>query len=320
LLQSSTVMVVMDPQQKQQQQNKRCLWKAQTTSQHSGKITSDSRSSESPQHQEQPDESFDTIYQMVAARPAHRSFFGLCSNAVVVVQEFALTSFLLARHRIAMLRQHSLPTSRTGDNDPQWPPLHQPPHQQFYWDVSSATIVLALVLAVVYSARADPSSQQQDRPTKIRQRTLDAAVLAVWLRWTAAVLHSLTASYSSDTVEALALAGMLVHLLFCDYSYANGRRGDQLTPTTKLFQTRGARRGNNNHNNNTRPPFKGGTVSLNAALFATTLLVSRLQSGQAAYAFVSLSVVVFAFYPVTRHAISVSYPAATSGTYNNIPW
>lgn len=260
-------------------QRRRCLWKSQT-SDGTQKIT---------KSEAQENESLDAIFQQFASRSSKRSIGRLCSNAVVVVQEFTLTCFLLARHRIAMLLEENPSALSTV--------------KKSYLDASSATMILALFLAVCYSAGAD-QSHQQDRKTKAIQRTFDAALLAVMLRFMAAVLQSLTASYSSDTVQALALSGMTIHLLFCDYSYANGRSTQQIyKANTALVVSR-----------RIRPSFQGGTVSLNAALFSTTLLVSRLRSGETAYALVFLSVVFFAFYPVTRHAISASYPTAMSGT------
>lgn len=229
--------------------------------------------------------SLEELRQTFTVRPPRRTLFQLCANAVVVVQEFSLTSFLLARHKIMLLSNS-----------------HNSKQKNMYIDLSTVFIVLALLTAIFFSARADPSTPQQDRITKITQRSSDAALLALLLRWMAGVLQSLTASYSSDTVEALSLAGMTVHLLFCDYSYANGR-GSAATRTSAPTTS----------NRETRPPFLGGIHSLNAALFSTTLLVSRLPDSLSAYLFLALAILVFAHYPATRHAISASYPAAHSG-------
>ena len=124
------------------------------------------------------------ISQRFKIRPPRRTLFHLCSNAVVVVQEFALTCFLLARHHIALFYNQDAAS----------------PQQHVYLELSTAAIVLALLTAVVFSARAD-QSQQQDRKTKIIQRSSDAILLGLLLRWMARILQSLTASYSSDTVR-----------------------------------------------------------------------------------------------------------------------
>jgi hypothetical protein len=81
---------------------------------------------------------------------------------------------------------------------------------------------------------------------------------------------------------------MLVHLLACDYSYANGH-------------------------SRTKAAFAGGVMSLNASLFSTTLLASRLSSNATVYLFVSASVILFAFYPAARHIIAVTQPHASQG-------
>jgi hypothetical protein len=254
-------------------QHQRCLWKRDEEKE---------KKKNKRLEEEEEDETFEAILERFSSRPAKKSLFVLTSNAVVVVQEFSLTCFLLFRHRLALLEEEELPYSAG---------------RQWKVDLSTASMMCAFLLAVFYSARAD-QTHQLSRTVKARQRSADAALLAVLLRLLASLLQSLTASYSSDTVGQLAVAGMLVHLLACDYSYANGR----LPPKLPLQQQ-----------SSPRPPFRGGTVSLNAALFSVTLLVSRLRSHTAAYLFVSHAVVLFAFYPATRHAIAHSYPPSHCG-------
>jgi Phosphatidylinositol N-acetylglucosaminyltransferase len=233
-------------------------------------------------------ESFDEIYSRFATQPSRRrSLFWLCASAAAMVQEFALTCYVLA-----LVQIYSILETEEGAFS-----------QRSYLDASTACILAALLLTVVWSSVADPT-MQQDRTTKLVHRSTDSLLLAVLLRFISSILQSLTASYSTDTVEALAGWGMLVHVLLCDYSYANGRSSTLAAPI----------RSNCTTNNSERPPFLGGTVSLNAALFSTTLLVSRIQDHATAYVLVSLAIVVFAFYPATRHAIAVSYPAHSSGT------
>lgn len=117
----------------------------------------------------------------------------------------------------------------------------------------------------------------------------DGLFMAVLLRFFAAVLKTLTASYSSDTVHALAMASLFLHFLACDYSYANGF-SDKKGP---IDATK-------------RPAFQGGTLSLTAAFFATILLASRLESNAAVYMFVCSSVVLFALYPAARHQVAIN--------------
>eukprot|EP00957_Ditylum_brightwellii_P060205 4573070-Ditylum_brightwellii.AAC.1 len=85
---------------------------------------------------------------------------------------------------------------------------------------------------------------------------------------------------------------MVVHVLACDYQYANG---NITQPNGPLHQS---------VEKTERPIFRGGIVSLNAALFSTALLASRLSSDSAAYAFVLYAVLLFAFYPEARHTMA----------------
>jgi Phosphatidylinositol N-acetylglucosaminyltransferase len=232
-----------------------------------------------------------------------RSWSRLCSNAVVVVQEFALSGWLLARHRLVQQER------------------------KLYSEVlvSASTWLLLIAMVITSSAASTANAPPQSRGAKARQRTLDAMLVAVLLRFTAQVLPSLTASYSTDTVERLAGLGLLVHLLFCDYSYANGLRppacarsrspsfssmapheGTTGTSTVAQYQSRRCR----------RPSFQGGTASLNAVFFTTTLLVSRstASGNNHAYTAIGTCVVLFGFYPAARHTVSARFPSHQSGT------
>ncbi|GAX23306.1 hypothetical protein FisN_21Hh008 [Fistulifera solaris] len=157
-------------------------------------------------------------------------------------------------------------------------------------EASNLFLIAALLVAVACGNSQPPT---QDRSTKVRQRIADSFLLSFALRFASSFLQSLTASYSSDTVHRLAILGMLWHVLTCDYSYANG------CVKTGLI-------------NGSRPIFGGGTFSLNAALFSTTLLVSRIYDNQTVFLFISLSVVVFAFYSTTRHEMAKTHPAHSS--------
>ena len=146
-------------------------------------------------------------------------------------------------------------------------------------------ILLAFILLVVLLVYTTGTRTQQHGPSNKNgtlTRLKDAFLLAGLLRLISSVLRTLTASYSSDTVHALAIGGMFIHLLACDFNYANGRGREKTSSSS----------------------FQGGTVSLNAALLSTTLLASRLSSNSTVYVFVTLSVVLFCFYPAARHAIS----------------
>lgn len=221
----------------------------------------------------------ESVLSLYASRPLPIQFFTLCCNALVVVQEFSLTCFVLARHQMAWLQQHQQQQQRQL--------------QRFHnIEASNLFLLTALLVAVAYGNSQPPT---QDRRTKVRQRVVDTLLLAFALRFASSLLQSLTASYSSDTVHRLAVLGMIWHVLACDYSYANGFVTIQVS-------------------HGSRPIFGGGTFALNAALFSTTLLVSRIHDNQMVFLFISLSVVVFAFYSSARHEMARTHPAHSSGT------
>jgi hypothetical protein len=216
--------------------------------------------------------------------PEHHGWCTLCKNSLVVGQEFTLTCFFLCRHRLLFDDEQGL--RKDG------------------WDLQFCTLSVALLSLLLVAAFSD--SQRSREKTKIR--FLDSILLGIFLRLMAAALKTLTASYSSDTVYALAISGMVIHLLGCDYTYASngGGLGDdnrQNHHPPLRFST-------------SRPPFLGGTTSLSAAFFSTTLLASRLQSVWTVYLFVTSSVTIFAFFPATRHGLFLKSPKqATYGMY-----
>lgn len=225
----------------------------------------------------------ESVRQQYSFRPAPKRFWSILASSLVVVQEICLVAYLLIRHRIAQRLETSSPTVEL----------------QHRMDLSTFAMLSGLLLVLWYSAKAE-REPQQTRKTKVRQRALDGLLLAALLRLSASFLQSLTASFSSDTVDTLVGIGMILHLVACDYSYANGKEPIAAAGTTPTASN--------------RPYFQGGTFSLNAVLFSTTLLMSRLSSSLSAFFFVSLSIVMFAFYPVTRSAIAASYHPKSSGT------
>lgn len=122
------------------------------------------------------------------------------------------------------------------------------------------------------------------------------------------VLKTLTASYSSDTVYALSTISLFLHLLTCDYDYANGLIGNENNDRSDHSNCNTTSLSNGGHDRNKsieRPNFEGGMMSLTSAFFATTLLASRLESNVAVYIFVCSSVILFALYPAARHLVAV---------------
>jgi hypothetical protein len=219
------------------------------------------------------------------------------NSSLVVGQEVALTSFLLAVHRVIVheesVRSADKPREIARET------LLVVDHLNRESSIAMALVYATLLVIVYYNQKAfncESVTQTGQRRKKAMVRMTDAILLAAILRLTSGIIHTLTASYSSDTVYALSVCGMIIHLLTCDYRYANGAcdpDGDETAVHTSAHP---------------RPAFLGGTVSLNDVFFSTSLLVSRIESDASSYAFVSLAVTLFAFYPATRHNIARKYP------------
>lgn len=249
-------------------------------------------------------------------KPPHRSLVELINSTLVVGQEVSLTVILLAVHRdIVTYEEGSTTTGKISDQN------------VLEYIVQKSSIAMLLVYASMFiityynqkalsidtedvnNAGSDKDNEKTSqhsihkkrkkghRRKKAIVRLSDGILLAVILRVISGLLRSLTASYSTDTMYALAVTGMIVHLLACDYKFANGYEKDAGSDTPSITRT-----------HHPRPKFLGGTVSLNAAFFATVLLISRIKSNATSYAFVSSVVTLFAFYPQSRHEIACHFP------------
>eukprot|EP00579_Thalassiosira_antarctica_P006788 CAMPEP_0201889712 /NCGR_PEP_ID=MMETSP0902-20130614/30660_1 /ASSEMBLY_ACC=CAM_ASM_000551 /TAXON_ID=420261 /ORGANISM="Thalassiosira antarctica, Strain CCMP982" /LENGTH=306 /DNA_ID=CAMNT_0048420373 /DNA_START=88 /DNA_END=1005 /DNA_ORIENTATION=+ len=228
---------------------------------------------------------------LIITTPPQRPLTEIINQSLVVGQEVALTAILLAVHREIVIHEESqeLDTSNNG-------PLNDLSQKS---SLAMLIVYATLLIIVYYNRQSSTRNQQQQQRRKIAiVRLSDGLFLAALLRFISGVLRTLTASYSTDTVYALAISGMAIHLLACDYKYANGVLSVDVegVPSTNTSPA------------HPRPAFLGGTVSLNAAFFSTVLLVSRIKSNASSYAFVSSVVTLFAFYPASRHNIAGSYP------------
>lgn len=229
-------------------------------------------------------QTYDEVFEKCAVRPEPIPLLYFIRRSLVVGQEIILTVLFLSCHRTASNVSTNLALDAVASR-------LQP---------SLVLVWLALFLVVLNNKPSD-SDASQTRKTKVRHRAADGIFMAVVLRFLAAVLRTLTASYSSDTVHALAISSFVVHLLACDYSYANGQVD---TPTAPVDKTK-------------RPAFQGGTLSLTAAFFGTTLLASRFDSNLVVFIFVSSSVVLFALYPAARYQVSIN--TASKNKMGKIP-
>jgi len=92
------------------------------------------------------------------------------------------------------------------------------------------------------------------------------------------VLQTLTKTYSHDTIWALTFLFSAIHLALHDYKYVT------------------------NADANPAPAFEG-TISLNAGIFSSVLLASRLDSHLSVFAFVLFAFEVHGGFPVVAHHI-----------------
>jgi phosphatidylinositol glycan class C protein len=249
-------------------------------------------------------DTYETIFNHFSLKPKPKSLILLLSNTMVFVQEFVLTCLLLAGHRAALLeeldyrrRLEQPGSSGSGRSNPSVS-IHSSRLL-----TSLGLIWLTLIVAVVKNRFAN------SKRYTIRHRFTDFLLMAILLRFLSAVLKTLTASYSSDTVYVLSTVSLFLHLVTCNYDYANGYDDDDNNNVDNVDDDENndddAIIASNRKKNQERPTFKGGMISLTSAFFATTLLASRLESNAAVYIFICSSVVLFALYPAARHLVAV---------------
>jgi phosphatidylinositol glycan class C protein len=273
------------------------------------------------------------IFEQFASRPTPRSFVIFAANSLVFFQEFVLTCYMLAGHRAvtrwqkaddeavvaAMQYQETTTKHRHNDNHEENGALHDNVDDiDHRLKLSLGLVWLALCISMFQTRLATQSHY------KVEHRMIDFLWMGLCLRFLAAVLKTLTASYSSDTVYALAVASLVLHLFTCDYDYASGMMlhnshdadGGDIDAIDDSHPVDDGTRNTASHSNQCRrpkrPKFKGGTTSLTSAFFATTLLSSRLESTLSVYLFVCSSVVLFALFPAARHLVAVKAKAATT--------
>lgn len=109
-------------------------------------------------------------------------------------------------------------------------------------------------------------------------------LFGICLRIAAPVLQALTSSFSSDTIHALAIASSAVHLVFNDYS--KDSTGEASVRTVY------------------------GTLSLNAAMFASIILASRFHNIETVAGYILLAVIAFFLFPKTALLLRSISPKA----------
>jgi len=335
--------------QRQRQRQRRRLWLTREeqelstkTGQHQPLNTGSDDDGKNDDDEDEDDASlsYDLVFDEFSILPPRKSLMFFLGNTIVVGQEFVLTGLFLAGHRAAIYEEerwdeqqqqqknnydsnnsNSKSDSNNNNHDPSVILLSE----KLIWSLS--LVWLTIVISVVTNKFA--TSKQY----RIQHRFTDFALMAMFIRLLASVLRTLTSSFSSDTVYALSILALFIHVLACDYAYANGvvvnsQDGDededdevgvhvddeddkqpdrQSTGTTTALTP--IQRRNRKYQ---RPAFKGGTLSLTTVFFATILLASRLRHNMTVYVFVCSSVVLFALFPAARHLVAVKAASAAA--------
>lgn len=129
----------------------------------------------------------------------------------------------------------------------------------------------SLLLGYIAFLLKDPRHWRRDAITR---NAFNCALFVSAVYILSPVLQTLTRSISSDTIWALSIGLLLLHLFFHDYSYSS-------TYSTKF----------------------SGSISINAAIFASVLVSSRLPSHMQVFALVLFSLEFFVLFPVLRHHV-----------------
>ncbi len=212
-------------------------------------------------------------------------------RSLVVAEQFALSTLFLAANRCVICQN-----SEDLDDE-----SCVPCRNEFHLSASTRAFALSLLVLFPFTILARRRNVRgvntQKKLDRIHSRSVDALLIAGILRFLSSLLRTLTASYSSDTVAALAIAGMILHVLSADYDYANGY-------SDKVEQQiiKGSR--SHEYAEKKRPLFLGGTVSINCVFFSAALLASRLPSDTVSYVIFMWTVVLFSYYPEARFLIA----------------
>lgn len=106
---------------------------------------------------------------------------------------------------------------------------------------------------------------------KIISTLQNTLLFGIYLRVAAPILHTLTHSFSGDTIHALAITFSTIHLVSYDYNL----------------------KGKNDQKENR----SAGILSLNAAMFTAIILASRLKNIETVASFLLLAILLFVLFP-----------------------
>lgn len=137
------------------------------------------------------------------------------------------------------------------------------------------------------------------------------------------VLAALTDPISDDTIAALSIILLLIHLSFQDYGYLNPEVSKSVTRSgARLPASPTSPKNSSQHENDTSQESGNNVslrgshaeisvtsstelyhapVSLNAAIFASLLMASRMRSHSHAFVIIAFAVELFALFPIMAH-------------------
>lgn len=222
-------------------------------------------------------------------------------RSLVIAQQFALsTLFLVANRCVVCLSSTSTSTDETStetSTSSDCAPCLDDTSLMASMQIFTFTLVTIFV-TTIFARRANEQKNMviRKKRDRIHSRSMDAMLIAGILRFLSSVLRTLTASYSSDTVTALAVSGMILHVFSADYNYANG-----ISKKAEKQEMKASQSSSHSYSLEAKPLFLGGTVSINCVFFSAALLASRLPSDTVSYIFFMWTVVLFAYYPEARY-------------------
>lgn len=191
-------------------------------------------------------------------RETQLDYPSMVKNTAVVMQELCIVIIFSTVFKLTLTEDvQSAPDSTTPSISLQ---------SLVFIDV--ATITLTYLLQIHLEGKLDnPKKTLLSSPRML-------VLFLVILMAASPVLHTLTSSYSTDTIYVLAVLLGAIHLFFFDFAYMLG-----MTETIRC------------------------TVSMNAAILCAVLLASRLSSDVHCFALMVFALELFVLTPILRHTI-----------------
>lgn len=135
-----------------------------------------------------------------------------------------------------------------------------------------------------------------------RQAAKSAILFMATLLGLTPILKTLTEDTSSDTIWLLASACLATNILFFDYSMPRAPSVPRCIPSVGGSSEHGAR--------NAPTVASSDYVALNAAIFASIMLASRLPTNMHVFTFLTIAIISFVIIPMAKRALLRANPSA----------